>query len=140
MPTYVYRNLKTGQTFELKQSMRDEALTQHPETGEPIKRLVSAPAIAFKGSGFYANDSRSSGAGGHAKAGADTTATSESASSDKASSEKASADKSTSDKVTSDKSNSDKSTSAPSAKTDAPSKAPATSSTAGSAPSGGRGE
>ncbi len=60
MPTYVYRNLNTGQTFELKQSMKDPALTQHPETGEPVKRLVSAPAIAFKGSGFYATDSRSS--------------------------------------------------------------------------------
>ncbi|WP_420595606.1 FmdB family zinc ribbon protein [Deinococcus sp.] len=60
MPTYVYRNLVTNQTFEVKQSMRDDALTQHPETGEPVKRLVSAPGIAFKGSGFYANDSRPS--------------------------------------------------------------------------------
>lgn len=58
MPTYVYRNLTTQETFEVKQSMKDAALTQHPETGEPVKRLVSAPAIAFKGSGFYANDSR----------------------------------------------------------------------------------
>lgn len=58
MPTYVYRNLSTQETFEVKQSMKDVALTQHPETGEPVKRLVSAPAIVFKGSGFYANDSR----------------------------------------------------------------------------------
>ena len=58
MPTYVYRNLTTQEIFEVKQSMKDAALTQHPETGEPVKRLVSAPAIAFKGSGFYANDSR----------------------------------------------------------------------------------
>ena len=58
MPTYVYRNLTTQETFEVKQSMKDAALTQHPQTGEPVKRLVSAPAIAFKGSGFYANDSR----------------------------------------------------------------------------------
>jgi putative FmdB family regulatory protein len=60
MPTYVYRNLVTNLTFELKQSMKDDALTVHPETGEPVKRLLSAPGIAFKGSGFYANDSRSS--------------------------------------------------------------------------------
>ncbi|WP_161882891.1 FmdB family zinc ribbon protein [Deinococcus alpinitundrae] len=58
MPTYVYRNLVTQEIFEVKQSMKDAAFTQHPETGEPVKRLVSAPAIAFKGSGFYANDSR----------------------------------------------------------------------------------
>ncbi len=38
--------------------MKDEPYTQHPETGAPVKRLISPPAIAFKGSGFYVNDSR----------------------------------------------------------------------------------
>ena len=60
MPTYEYKNIETGEIYEFKQSMRDNALTQHPETGAPIKRIVSMPAIAFKGSGFYANDSRAS--------------------------------------------------------------------------------
>ncbi len=64
MPTYRYKNLNTGEIYEFKQSMRDEALTQHPETGTAIKRIVSAPAIAFKGSGFYATDSRRSAGGG----------------------------------------------------------------------------
>lgn len=58
MPTYVYKNLETAETYEIKQSMRDDALTRHPETGAPIKRILSAPGIAFRGSGFYANDSR----------------------------------------------------------------------------------
>lgn len=58
MPTYVYKNIETGETFEIKQSMRDDALREHPETGAPIKRVLSAPGIAFRGSGFYANDSR----------------------------------------------------------------------------------
>ena len=49
---------RTGETFEIKQSMRDDALREHPETGAPIKRVLSAPGIAFRGSGFYANDSR----------------------------------------------------------------------------------
>lgn len=60
MPTYEYKNIQTGEIYEFKQSMRDDALTHHPETGAPIKRIVSMPAIAFKGSGFYANDSRAS--------------------------------------------------------------------------------
>lgn len=58
MPTYTYKILETGETFEIKQSMRDEALTTHPDTGQAVKRLLSKPAIAFKGSGFYATDSR----------------------------------------------------------------------------------
>ena len=58
MPTYLYKNLHSGEIYEIKQSMRDEALTKHPETGEAIKRVVARPGIAFKGSGFYVNDSR----------------------------------------------------------------------------------
>jgi predicted nucleic acid-binding Zn ribbon protein len=58
MPTYVYKNLETAETYEIKQGMRDDALSVHPETGAPIKRILSAPGIAFRGSGFYANDSR----------------------------------------------------------------------------------
>lgn len=45
MTTYVYEatNQKPGQKpryFEIKQAMSDEPLTQHPETGEPIRRVV----------------------------------------------------------------------------------------------------
>jgi putative FmdB family regulatory protein len=64
MPTYEYKNIETGEIYEFKQSMRDDALTHHPETGAPIKRIVSVPGIAFKGSGFYATDSRASTSGG----------------------------------------------------------------------------
>lgn len=60
MPIYVYKNLNTGETFELEQRITEKALTHHPETGEPIKRLIQPVGIAFKGSGFYVNDSRSS--------------------------------------------------------------------------------
>ncbi len=63
MPTYVYRNLVTGETFEVQQRMTDDALTVHPETGDPVKRLIQPVGIAFKGSGFYVNDSRRSGQG-----------------------------------------------------------------------------
>ena len=60
MPIYRYRNLTTNETFDLEQRITESALTQHPETGDPVKRLIQPVGIAFKGSGFYVNDSRSS--------------------------------------------------------------------------------
>jgi len=42
MPTYVYETLgKKKRTFEVKQSMKDAPLTTHPETGEPVQRVIS---------------------------------------------------------------------------------------------------
>jgi putative FmdB family regulatory protein len=61
MPVYVYKNLTTGETFEFSQSMTEPALTEHPETGDPVKRLIQPVGIAFKGSGFYVTDSRGGG-------------------------------------------------------------------------------
>jgi len=63
MPTYVYKNLATGDTFEIRQPITEPALTEHPETGDPVKRVVQPVGIAFKGSGFYVNDSRGSAGG-----------------------------------------------------------------------------
>lgn len=56
MPTYVYEILKgqegTGKTFEVFQSMKDAALTKHPETGEPVRRVIQPPHIAGAFSSF----------------------------------------------------------------------------------------
>jgi predicted nucleic acid-binding Zn ribbon protein len=46
MATYVYETIPASEgapvrTFEIQQSMRDAALTAHPETGEPIRRIIS---------------------------------------------------------------------------------------------------
>lgn len=64
MPIYVYRNLVTNETFEHEQRITEDALTVDPRTGDPVKRLIQPVGIAFKGSGFYVNDSRSSSSGG----------------------------------------------------------------------------
>ncbi|MBM4107810.1 MAG: FmdB family transcriptional regulator [Phycisphaerae bacterium] len=53
MPIYVYEVLgkdgtPTGETLEVVQSMKDEALTKHPETGRPVRRAIVAPMIAGK--------------------------------------------------------------------------------------------
>lgn len=48
MPTYVYRIIRPGkpeETFEVQQSMQEEALTKHPATGEPVERVLFAPMI-----------------------------------------------------------------------------------------------
>ena len=62
MPIYVYRNLTTGETFEYEQRITERALSEHPETGDPVKRLIQPVGIAFKGSGFYVNDSKAGSA------------------------------------------------------------------------------
>jgi putative FmdB family regulatory protein len=55
MPIYEYRR-PDGSTFELLQSFSDEALTKDPETGVKVQRVLHAPAVHFKGKGFYNTD------------------------------------------------------------------------------------
>ena len=55
MPIYEYRRAD-GTTFEVLQSFSDDALTHDPETGQPVERVLHAPAVHFKGSGFYNTD------------------------------------------------------------------------------------
>ena len=91
MPVYVYRNLNTDEIFELEQRITEDALTHHPETGDPVKRVIQPVGIAFKGSGFYVNDSRPSSSvsktASEAKSGGDSSGDAKSASSDSAKSE-----------------------------------------------------
>ncbi|GAB5535639.1 MAG: hypothetical protein Rubg2KO_18880 [Rubricoccaceae bacterium] len=56
MPTYVYRRAD-GTTFEHFQRITDDALTEDPETGQPVTRVISGGAgLQFKGTGFYETD------------------------------------------------------------------------------------
>jgi putative FmdB family regulatory protein len=55
MPIYEYRR-PDGSTFEVVQSFSDEALTSDPQTGVKVERVMHAPAVHFKGSGFYNTD------------------------------------------------------------------------------------
>jgi predicted nucleic acid-binding Zn ribbon protein len=52
MPIYVYETLPaaTGehtQRFEMRQSMSDAPLAQHPETGAPVRRVLSGGLVVF---------------------------------------------------------------------------------------------
>src|SRR3954469_17647965 len=52
MPLYLYEVVTAddspGEQFEIFQHMADEALTKHPQTGQPIRRVLCAPAIGGK--------------------------------------------------------------------------------------------
>jgi len=68
MATYVYETIpqKPGdavEQFELKQSMRDDPLTKHPQTGAPVRRIISG-GLGLIG----ANTGRSSESAGSAPA------------------------------------------------------------------------
>ena len=55
MPIYEYRR-PDGSTFEVMQSFKDDVLTHDPETGVEVSRVLHAPAVHFKGKGFYNTD------------------------------------------------------------------------------------
>ena len=56
VPTYEYTCRDCGHTFEIVQSMSDDPLTMCPECGGGLRKVFAPPAIAFRGSGFYATD------------------------------------------------------------------------------------
>jgi len=56
MPLYEYECKKCGHRFEKIQKFSDPMLKKCPECGGKIEQMISAPAIQFKGSGWYVND------------------------------------------------------------------------------------
>jgi putative FmdB family regulatory protein len=109
MPIYEYRR-PDGTTFELQQSFSDESLTVDPDTGVPVERVLHAPAVHFKGKGFYNTDY------GTRNRQRETAAAAEKSSSEKksSSSEKSSGEKSSGEKSSSGGSSSSSSSSNPS--------------------------
>jgi putative FmdB family regulatory protein len=55
MPIYEYRCEK-GHTFEVLQRMSDEPLETCERCEAPAARVLHAPAVHFKGKGFYNTD------------------------------------------------------------------------------------
>lgn len=49
MPTYIYETIPTDSSdperFEIAHSMNDAALTKHPETGQPIRRIIAGTSV-----------------------------------------------------------------------------------------------
>ena len=65
MPLYEYQCKKCHSLTERIQKFSDSPLTVCPHCGGELEQLLSAPAIQFKGSGWYVTDyaKKSSGAG-----------------------------------------------------------------------------
>jgi putative FmdB family regulatory protein len=90
VPLYEYRCKNCGHQFEKIQSFSAPEETECPVCQGPIERLISAPAIQFKGSGWYVNDYAAKSKPGPMKASADGDSKSSDAKSDKKPAEKSS--------------------------------------------------
>lgn len=60
MPTYQYRCTACGDELEVVQKFTDPALTTCPTCEGDLRKVYNAVGVVFKGSGFYATDSRAS--------------------------------------------------------------------------------
>ncbi|MBW3594989.1 MAG: FmdB family transcriptional regulator [Actinobacteria bacterium] len=58
MPTYEYACTACGERTEARQSFTDPPLEECPHCGGRLRKLYSPVGIVFKGSGFYATDSK----------------------------------------------------------------------------------
>jgi putative FmdB family regulatory protein len=56
MPLYEYLCKKCGHRFEKIQKFSDKPVKKCPECGGVVEQVISAPAVQFKGSGWYVTD------------------------------------------------------------------------------------
>ena len=56
MPLYEYECKKCHHRFERIQKFSDPHVKKCPKCGGPIEQVISAPAVQFKGSGWYVTD------------------------------------------------------------------------------------
>ena len=83
MPLYEYQCTKCQHKFEKIQKFSDPPVTKCPECGGKVEQLLSAPAIQFKGAGWYVTDyAKKSGSPSGSKSGSDVSSSSDSKSSD----------------------------------------------------------
>jgi putative FmdB family regulatory protein len=68
VPIYEYK-CDNGHVFDVMQKMADEPLTACVECGAPAHRVLTAPAVHFKGSGFYNTDYGKRKGGGNGSSG-----------------------------------------------------------------------
>ncbi len=56
MPLYEYECKKCHHRFERIQKFSDKMVKKCPDCGGPVEQMISAPAVQFKGSGWYVTD------------------------------------------------------------------------------------
>ena len=67
MPLYEYRCTDCNKSLEVIQKFSDPDLADCSECGGRLEKVLSAPAIRFKGSGWYVNDYAKKSSGGPSK-------------------------------------------------------------------------
>jgi len=74
MPLYEYLCKKCGHVFERIQRFSDPMVKKCPECGGKVEQVISAPAVQFKGSGWYVTDyaKKSSGSGSSSESKSDS--------------------------------------------------------------------
>jgi putative FmdB family regulatory protein len=74
MPLYEYQCNKCGHRFERIQKFSDAMVKKCPECGGKVEQMISAPAVQFKGSGWYVTDyaNKSGGTGSKSEAKSDS--------------------------------------------------------------------
>ena len=87
MPLYEYECDSCGHRFEVIQKFSDALVDTCPKCGKTVHKLISSPAIQFKGSGWYITDyakkdSTSATKAGNAKEGSTSSSEGSSASAD----------------------------------------------------------
>jgi putative FmdB family regulatory protein len=56
VPLYEYQCKKCKHKFEKIQKFSDQPVRKCPECGSPVEKIMHAPAVQFKGSGWYVTD------------------------------------------------------------------------------------
>ena len=78
MPLYEYLCKKCGHRFEKIQKFSDPEIKECPQCSGEVERLLSAPAVQFKGTGWYVTDYARKSASSSASGSSDKTGTSSS--------------------------------------------------------------
>jgi len=71
MPLYEYECEACGHRFEVIQKFSDAPIEKCPSCGSKVRKLQSAPAFQFKGSGWYVTDYAKTGSAAETKASKD---------------------------------------------------------------------